>query len=72
MSSKRRIKIEFCIYSYQGEGWGELGSWGVWNGHVHTVITGSYCTTQETLLSVMWQPGWERSLGENGHMYMFG
>ena len=21
-----------------------------------------------TLLNVMWQPGWERGLGENGHM----
>ena len=28
--------------------------------------TGSYCMVQETLLNVMWQPGWERSLGENG------
>ena len=27
---------------------------------------------QRTLLNVMWQPGWERSLGENGHMYMDG
>ena len=25
-----------------------------------------------TLLNVMWQPGWEGSLGENGSMYMFG
>ena len=25
--------------------------------------------TQGTLLSVMWQPGWERGLGENEHMY---
>ena len=24
--------------------------------------------TQGTLLSVMWQPGWERGFGENGHM----
>ena len=26
---------------------------------------------QGTLLNVMWQPGWEGSLGENGYMYMF-
>ena len=39
---------------------------------MYTVITGSYCRAQETLLSVMWQPGWEQSLGENGDMYMFG
>ena len=25
----------------------------------------------ETLLSVMWQPGWEGSLGENGNVYMY-
>ena len=27
---------------------------------------------QGTLLNVMWQPGWEGSLGENGYMYMYG
>ena len=27
---------------------------------------------QGTLLRVMWQPGWERSLGENGYMHMYG
>ena len=27
---------------------------------------------QGTLLNVMWQPGWEGSLGENGNMYMDG
>ena len=26
---------------------------------------------QVTLLNVMWQPGWEGSLGENGYMYMY-
>ena len=25
-----------------------------------------------TLLNVMWQHGWEGSLGENGYMYMCG
>ena len=28
--------------------------------------------TQGTLLSVMWQPGWEESSGENGDMCMYG
>ena len=28
--------------------------------------------TQGTLLHVMWQPGWEGSLGENGYTYMYG
>ena len=27
---------------------------------------------QGTLFSVMWQPGWVGSLGENGYMYMYG
>ena len=27
---------------------------------------------QGSLLSVMWQPGWEGSLGENGNMYRYG
>ena len=26
---------------------------------------------QGTLPSVVWQPGWERSLGENGYMHMY-
>ena len=25
-----------------------------------------------TLPNVMWQPGWEGCLGENGYMYMYG
>ena len=29
-------------------------------------------TAHGTLLRVMWQPGWERSLGESGYMYMCG
>ena len=32
----------------------------------------SYCIAHGTLLNVMWQPGWEVSLGKNGHMYMYG
>ena len=28
--------------------------------------------SQETLLNVMCQPGWEGSLRENGYMYMYG
>ena len=33
---------------------------------------GPYCIAQGTLVIVVWQPGWEGSLGENGHMYMYG
>ena len=34
-------------------------------------ITRTYCIVQGTLLNVMWEPGWEGSLGENGYMYMY-
>ena len=27
---------------------------------------------QGALFNVMWQPGWEESLGENGYVYMHG
>ena len=35
-------------------------------------ITRTYCIAQGTLLNVMWQPGWEGSLGENGHVDTYG
>ena len=28
----------------------------------------TYCIAHGTLLNVMWQPGWEQSLGENGYI----
>ena len=34
--------------------------------------TRTCCIAHGTLFSVMWQPGQERSLGENGCMYMYG
>ena len=34
--------------------------------------TRTYCIAQGTLLSVMWQPGWEGSFEEKGYMYMHG
>ena len=34
-------------------------------------ITRTYCIAQGTLLNVMWQPGWEGSLGENGYRYTY-
>ena len=30
------------------------------------------CIAQGTLLIVMWQPGWEGSLGENEYLHMCG
>ena len=42
------------------------------------LIINKDCTVQGTLLDVLWQTGWEWSLGENGYMcvciyiYMYG
>ena len=30
----------------------------------------TYCTAQGTLLNVLWQPGREGNLGENGYTYV--
>ena len=35
-------------------------------------ITRTCCRAQANLLSAMWQPGWEGSLGENRYMYVYG
>ena len=32
----------------------------------------TYSTAEGTLLNVMQHPGWERNLGEDGHIYMDG
>ena len=62
---------------YHREGWGD--------GIVREFGMGTYtllclkwitnkdlCIAQGTLLNIMWQPGWEGSLGENEYMYMYG
>ena len=36
--------------------------------HIKKITFG---TAQGTLLNVMGQPGWERSFGENGYMYLY-
>ena len=40
--------------------------------YLQWITTKTYCRTQGTLLNVMWQPGWEGSLEENGHVYIYG
>ena len=48
------------------------------NQHVHAAIfktvepTRTYRIAQGTLLNVLGQPGWEKGLGENEYMYMYG
>ena len=49
----------------------------VWDRHAHTAIfkmdnPQGPAVDQGTLLNVMWLPGWEGSLGENGYMCMDG
>ena len=46
-------------------------------GHVHTAVYLNWITNKMPLYStgnfnVIWQPGWEGTLGENGYMYMYG
>ena len=55
---------------------GGRDSKGVWDGQVHMLYlkwltNRSYRIAQGTLLNVIWQPGWEGSLGENGYMHMY-
>ena len=47
---------------------------GVWNGHGHTAIFQMDSLLHGTGSSAQcyWQPGWERSLGEKGYLYMCG
>ena len=45
------------------------------DGHVHTAMlkletNKTYGGAHRTLLNVLWQPGWEGSLAENGYMCM--
>ena len=47
-----------------------LGSYIPMSQSVGTQIKNS--VLQGTLLNVMWQPGWEGSLGENGHVDTYG
>ena len=60
-----------------GEGWGEgtvreLGIDMYTLLYLKWITNKDYCIAQGTLLNVMWQPGWEGSLGENGYMYVYG
>ena len=62
-----------AINCWDGEGWRT----GIVREFVYTAIfkmdnqQGS-ATAHGPLLSVIWQPGWEGSLGANAHLYMYG
>ena len=50
-------------------------SWGAGDGHIHTAIfkmDNQQWPTQRSLFNVVWQPGWEGSLGENRYVYVYG
>ena len=57
---------------------GRTDSQRVWEGHVHAAIfkmdnqQGPIVQHMELLLSVIWQPGWEEGLGDNGYMHTYG
>ena len=79
---KQTHRFRERTYGCQGEkveGKGKLGSL---DAQVHSAAFkmdnqqgSTYCTaecTYYTLFNAMWHPGWERNLGENGHIYMDG
>ena len=39
--------------------------------HLKWITNKDLLYNQGTLLKVMWQPGWEGSIGWNGYMYMY-
>ena len=41
---------------------------------MYTLLYLKWITNKDllTLLNIMWQPGWQGSLEENGYMYMYG
>ena len=54
----------------KGEGEGILRELGM---YLYTLLyTRTCCTAHGPLLLVMWQHGWEGSLGKNGYAYMYG
>ena len=77
LQNGNRLKdLENQLMVTRREGWGkgELGSLG---STVHSAVfrmdnKRGPTTAPGTLLNVMWQLGWEGSLGENGYTYMYG
>ena len=68
------LEKEFMVARGKGWGKGQLGSLG-WTYtllYLKWTTNKTYYIAYGTLLNVMWQPGWERSLGENEQIYMYG
>ena len=72
----RLTDLREWTYGYGGKTGGR-DSWGIWDGQEQTPVfkMGNQqelnCTAQGTVLNVMWQPGWEGRLGENGYIYIY-
>ena len=75
LSNNCRLREQ--TYGYQGKRWSE-GIVREFEIDLYTLLylkwipTKTYCIRQGTLLSVIWQVGWEWGLGENGYMCMYG
>ena len=70
---KQTHRLREWIYGYQKG----KDSQGVGDQHVHTAKfkrdnQQESTAAHGTLINVMQQPGWERSLGENGYIYIYG
>ena len=71
--TKQTYRLRERTYGYQGEG--IVRQFGI---NMYTLPYLKWITNKDLLcstgplLNVMWQPGWEGSLGENGYMYMYG
>ena len=74
---KQTHRLRERTYGYQGGRWGEgiVRQFGI---DMYPLPYFKWITNKDllcstgTLLNVMWQPGWEGSLGENVYMYMYG
>ena len=74
----RLIDLENELNGCRGEGWGEEGMVREFGIKKYTLLYLKQITNKNLLYStrnfahVMWQPGWEGSLGEKGYMCMYG
>ena len=69
------LESKFMIVKGEGWGGGIVREFGM---DMDTLLYLKWITNtvlfiaQGTLLNVMWQPEWEKGLGENRYMYMYG
>ena len=70
------LEKELMVTSGEGWGKGRVREFGM---DVYTLLYLKWITNKNLLHStwnsaqcVMWQPGWQGSLEENGYMYMYG